>query len=207
MEFQENTCFTDYTKAFDYVDHNKLWEILKEMGAWGHLACLLMNLYTGQEATVRIGCGTMDWFKIGKGVYQGCLSPCLFNFLAEYIMWNARLKESQAGIKIARIIWNQICRWYQSNGRKWRGTKEPLHESERRKWKSWLNTQHVISCMKRVASPGSMHNTGCLGLVHWDDLEGWCGEGGGRRVQDGEHMYTGGGFVLMFGKTNTVFEV
>ena len=67
--------------------------------------------------------------------------------------------------------------------------------------------KRVISCMKRVASPGSIHDTGCLGLVHWDDPEGWCGEGGGRRVQDGERMYTCGGFVLMFGKTNTVFQV
>ena len=73
-------------------------------------------------------------------------------------------------------------------------------------WENGIETC-VISCMKRVASRGSMHDTGCLGLVHWDDLEGWCREGGGRRVQDGEHMYTGGGFVLMFGKTNTVFQV
>ena len=70
-----------------------------------------------------------------------------------------------------------------------------------------MGLKRVISCMKRVASPVSMHDTGCLGLVHWDDPERWCGEGGGRRVQDGEHMYTRGGFVLMFGKTNTVFEV
>ena len=84
MEFQENMCFTDYTKAFDCVDHNKLWKILKEMGERGHLTGLLMNLYAGQEAAVRTGCGTMDWFKIGKGVYQGCLSPCLFNFFAEF---------------------------------------------------------------------------------------------------------------------------
>ena len=73
-------------------------------------------------------------------------------------------------------------------------------------WENGIETC-VISRMKRVASPGSMHDTGYLGLVHWDDLEGWCGEGGGRRVQDGEHMYTCGGLVLMFGKTNTVFEV
>ena len=73
-------------------------------------------------------------------------------------------------------------------------------------WENGIETC-VISCMKRVANPGSMHDTGCLGLVHWDDPEGWCGEGGGRRVQDGEHMYTCGGFVLMFGKTSTVFQV
>ena len=96
-------CFIDYTKAFDYVDHNKLWKILKEMGIPDHHTCLLRNLYAGQEATVRTGHGTTDWFKTGKGVHQGCLlSPCLFNFYADYIMWNARLDESQAGIKIAR---------------------------------------------------------------------------------------------------------
>ena len=90
-------CFIDYTKAFDCVDHNKLWKILKEMRIPDHLTCLLRNLYAGQEATVRNGHGTTDWFQIGKGVHQGCiLSPCLFNLYAEYIMWNA-----QAGIKIA----------------------------------------------------------------------------------------------------------
>ena len=85
------------------VDHNKLWKILKEMGMPDHLTCLLRNLYAGQEATVRTGHGTTDWFQIGKGVCQGCmLSPCLFNFYAEYIMRNAGLEETQAGIKIAR---------------------------------------------------------------------------------------------------------
>ena len=96
-------CFTDYAKAFDCVDHNKLWKILKEMGITDHLTCLLRNLYTGQEATVRTGHGTTDWFQIGKGVLQRCiLSPCLFNFYAEYIMRNTGLDEAQAGIKIAR---------------------------------------------------------------------------------------------------------
>ena len=95
-------CFSDYAKAFDYVDHNKLWNILKEMGIPDHLTCLLGNLYAGQEATVRTGHGTTDWFQIGKGVCQGyILSPCLFNFYAEYIMTNAGLEEAQAGIKIA----------------------------------------------------------------------------------------------------------
>jgi len=112
-EFQKNIyfCFIDYAKAFDCVDHNKLWKILKEMGIPDHLTCLLRNLYAGQEATVRTGHGTMDWFKIGKGVYQGCiLSPCLFNLHAEYIMRNAKLDESQAGIKTARRnINNFIC--------------------------------------------------------------------------------------------------
>ena len=93
----------DYTKAFDCVDHNKLWKILKEMGIPDHLTCLLRNPYAGQEATVRTGHGTTDWFQIGKGVHQACiLSPCLFNLYAEYIMRNAGLEEAQAGIKIAR---------------------------------------------------------------------------------------------------------
>ena len=86
-EFQKNICFIDYAKAFDCVDHNKLWKILKEMGIPGHLTCLLRNLYAGQEAIVRTEHGTTDWFQIRKGVHQGCiLSPCLFNFYAEYIM-------------------------------------------------------------------------------------------------------------------------
>ena len=92
--------FIDYTKAFDCVDHDKLWKILKEMGIPDHMKCLLRNLYAGQEATVRTGHGTTDWFQTGKGVRQGCiLSPCLFNLYAEYIMRNAGLDE--AGIKIA----------------------------------------------------------------------------------------------------------
>ena len=94
-------CFIDYAKAFDCVDQNKLWKILKETGIPDHLTCLLRNLYAGQEATVRTGHGT-DWFQIGKGVCQGCiLSPCLFNLYAEYIMRNAGLDEAQTGIKTA----------------------------------------------------------------------------------------------------------
>ena len=94
-------CFTDYAKAFDCVDHNQLWKILKEMGIPDHLTCLLRNLYAGQEATVRTQRGT-DWFQIGKGVRQGCiLSTCLFNLCAEYIMRKAGLEEAQARIKIA----------------------------------------------------------------------------------------------------------
>ena len=103
-EFQKNIyfCFIDYAKAFDCVDHNKLWKILKEMGITDYLTCLLRNLYAGQEATVRTGHGTTDWFQIGRGVHQGCiLSPCLFNLHAEYIMRNAGLEVAQAGIKIA----------------------------------------------------------------------------------------------------------
>ena len=99
-------CFIDYAKAFDCVDHNKLWKILKEMRMPDHLTCLLRNLYAGQEATVRTGHGATDWFQIGNGVCQGCiLSPCLFNLYAEYIMRNAGLNEAQAEIKIA---WKSI---------------------------------------------------------------------------------------------------
>ena len=103
-EFQKNIyfCFIDYAKAFDCVDYNKLWKILKQIGIPDHLTYLLRNLYAGQEATVRNGHGTTDWLQIGKGVRQGCiLSPCLFNFYAEYIMRNAGLDEAQAGIKTA----------------------------------------------------------------------------------------------------------
>ena len=102
-EFQKNIyfCFIAYAKAFDCVDHNKLWKILKEMGIPDHLTCLLRNLYAAQEATVRTGHGTY-WFQTGKGVHQGCiLSPCLFNLYAEYIMRNTGLEAAQAGIKIA----------------------------------------------------------------------------------------------------------
>ena len=104
-EFQINIyfCFIDYTKAFDCVDHNKLWKILKEMGIPDHLICLLRNLYADQEATVRTGHGTTDWFQIGKGVHQGCiLSSYLFNLYAEYIMRNAGLEKN--------TNWNQDCR-------------------------------------------------------------------------------------------------
>ena len=104
-EFQKSIyfCFIDYAQAFDCVDHNKLWKILKEMGIPNQLTCLLRNLYTGEEATVRTGHGKTDWFQIGKGVRQGyILLSCLFNFYAEYIMRNAGLDEARAGIKIAR---------------------------------------------------------------------------------------------------------
>ena len=103
-EFQKNIyfCFIDYAKAFDSVNHNKLWKILKEMGIPDSRTCLLRNLYAGQAATARTGYGTMDWFQVGKGVRQGCiLSPCLFNLYAEYIMWNAGAGGSTS--------WNQYC--------------------------------------------------------------------------------------------------
>ena len=110
-KFQKNIyfCFIGYAKAFDFVDHNKLWKILKEMGISDHLICLLRNLYAGQEATVRTGHGTTDWFQIGKGVRQGCiLSPCLFILYAEYIMRNTGLNETQVGIKIPRRNINNL---------------------------------------------------------------------------------------------------
>ena len=103
-EFQKNIyfCFIDYAKAFDWMNHNKLWKIFQEMGIPDHLTCLLRNLYAGQKATVRTGHGTTDWFQIGKGVHQGCiLLPCLFNLRAEYIVQNARLDETWDGIKIS----------------------------------------------------------------------------------------------------------
>ena len=103
-KFQKNIyfCFIDYTKALDFVYHNKLWKILKEMRIPDYLTCLLRNLYAGQEATARTGQGTTDWLQRGKGKCQGCiLSPCLFNLHAEHIMRNAGLREAQAGIKIA----------------------------------------------------------------------------------------------------------
>ena len=111
-EFQKKKihfCFIDYVKAFDCVDHNQLWKILKEMGIPDHLTCLLRNLYAGQETTVRTGHGTTDWFQIGKGVHQSCIfPPCLFNLYIEYIMRNAGLEETQAGIKIAGRIINNL---------------------------------------------------------------------------------------------------
>ena len=109
-EFRKSIfCFIDYTKAFDCLDHNKLWKILKDIGIPDHLTCFLRNLYAGQEVTVRTGHGTTDWFQIGKGVHQGyILSPCLFNLHAEYILRNAGLDEAQAGIKIAGSSINNL---------------------------------------------------------------------------------------------------
>ena len=108
-DLQKNICFIDYAKAFDCVDHNKLWEIMKEMGMPDKLTCLLRNLCAGQEATVRTGHGTTDWFQIGKGERQGSvLSPYLFSLYAEYTMRNARLDEAQAGIRVARRNINNL---------------------------------------------------------------------------------------------------
>ena len=108
-EFRKNIYFINYAKVFDCVDRNKLWKILKEMRIPDHLTCLLRNLHAGQEATVRTRYGTMDWFKIGKGVHQGyILSPCLFNLYAEYIIGNVGMDKTQAGIKIARRNINNL---------------------------------------------------------------------------------------------------
>ena len=137
-EFQKNIyfCFIDYSKVFDCVDHNKLWKKEKEMGIPDHLTCPLRNLYAGQEATVRTGHGTTDWFQIGKGVRRGCiLSPpaCLTSMQStswETLAWKKHKLESRLPGEI----------WHHPYGRKQR-TKEPLDESER-EWKSWLKTQH-----------------------------------------------------------------
>ena len=146
-EFQKNIyfCFVDYSKAFDCVDHNKLWKILKEMGTPDHLTCLLRNLYARQEAIVKTRHGTTDWFKIGKGVRQDCiLSPCLSNLYAEYIMRNARLDEAQGGIKIAGRNINNLR--YANDITLMAESKEELKilfdESERGEQKTWLKTQH-----------------------------------------------------------------
>ena len=135
-EFQKNIyfCFIDYAKAFDCVDHNQLWKTIKEVGIPDHLICLLRNLYAGQEATVRPGHGTTDWFQIR--VRQGyILSSCLFNLYAEYIMRNDGLDEAQAGINIAGRNINNLR--YADDI-----TLIPLDESERGEWKSWRKAQH-----------------------------------------------------------------
>ena len=122
------------------------WKILPEMGIPDHLTCLLRNLYASQEVTVRTGHWTKNWFQIGKGVHQGCiLSPCLFNLYAEYIMWNARLDEAQARLKIARRNINNL-RYADDTTLMAESEEElkilPVDESERGEWKSWLKTQH-----------------------------------------------------------------
>jgi len=147
-EFQKNTYFffIDCAKAFDCVDHNKLWKILKDMGIPGHLTCLLRNVYADQEAAVRTGHGTTDWFQTGKGVHQCCiLSPCLFNFYAEYIMRNAGLDEAQAGIRIAGRNINNFR--YADDTTLMAECEEELKSllmkvKEKSVLKSWLKTQH-----------------------------------------------------------------
>ena len=141
-EFQKNTCLIEHAKAFDYVDHNKPWKILQEMGIPDHLTCLLRNLYAGQETTVQTGHGTTEWFQIGKGVHQGCiLSPWLFNLHAEYIMWNAGLEHKLESRLPGEISITSDMQMTPPLGRK-RRTKEPFDVSERGEWKSWLKGQH-----------------------------------------------------------------
>ena len=146
-EFQKNIhfCFIDYAKVFDCVDHNKLWKILKEMGMPDHLTCLSRNLYAGQEATVRTRHGTMGWFQIGKGVHGACiLSPCLFNFYAEYIMPNVEMNEAQARIKIARRNINNLR--YADDTTRMAESEEELKsllmKVKEESGKSQLKTQH-----------------------------------------------------------------
>ena len=146
-EFQKNIyfCFIDYVKAFDCVDNNKLWKIVKEMGIPDHLTCLLRNLYAGQEATVRAGHGTTDWFQTGNGVYQGCiLSPCLFKLYAEYIMRNAGLEEAQARIKIVGRNINNL-RYADDTtlmAESEQELKSLLMKVKAESGKSWLKAQH-----------------------------------------------------------------
>ena len=144
-EFQRNIyfCFIDYAKAFDCVDHNKLWKILKEMGIPDHLTYVLRNLYAGQEAKVRTGHGTTDWFQIGKGVHQGCiLSPWLFNFYAEYIMRNDGLEEAQARSTISGRNINHLR--YADDTTLMAESEEELKSllMKVREWKNWLKIQH-----------------------------------------------------------------
>ena len=155
-------CFIDYAKAFDCVDHNKLWKILKEMGIPDHLTCFLRNLYAGQEATVRNRRGTMDWFQIGKGVRLGCLlSPCLFNLYAEYIMRNAWLDEVQAGIKIAGRNINNLR--YADDTTVMAENKEELKSilmKVKEKSDRWIKSQY------------SVHQPQASSIVHWT----WTGD-------------------------------
>ena len=135
-------CFSDFTKAFDSVDHRKLWKILKEMGVQDYLTCLLRNLYVGQEATVSRKHGPADWFKIRKGVQQGwILSPHLLTLYAKYIKWNVELDESQAGIKIARRINNLKYVDDTTLMAESRESKESLDEGEKGEWKGAWNSK------------------------------------------------------------------
>ena len=152
----------------------QLWKILKEMGIPDHFTCLLRNLYAVEKATVRTRHGTTGWFKIGKGVRQGCiLSPCLFNLYAEYIIWNARLGESQVGIKIS---WRNInhLRYTNdnhSNGRKWRGTEEPFDEGER-EWKDGLKF-NIQKTKIMASSPNTSWQIDGEKWKQWQTLFSW----------------------------------
>ena len=143
-EFQKNICFIDYTKAFDSVDHNKLWKILKEMKTSDHIMCFLRNLYADQEATVRTGHGITDWFQIRKEVHQGCiLSPVYLTYMqSTSCNMPGRIKHRQESRLPGEISITSDTQMIHPYGRKWRRTKEPLDESERGEWKSFLKTQH-----------------------------------------------------------------
>ena len=173
-EFQKNIyfCCTDYAKATDCVDHKKLWTILKEMGIPDHLTCLLRNLCAGQEATVRTRHGTVDWFKIGKGVRQGCiLLPCLFNFYALYIMQNARIDGTQAG---NLIVWRNINNLrYADDTTPTAESKQPFDEGERGEWKSWLKTQHSKTKDHGIWSHHFMVNRWGKSGKQWETLFYW----------------------------------
>ena len=173
-KFQKNIyfCFLNYAKAFDCVDHNKLWKILKEIGIPDHLTCFLRNLYAGQEATVRTVHGTTDWFQIGKGVRQGCiLSPCLFNLYAEYILRNAGLEEAQAVIKIARKNINNFR--YADDTTHMAESEEELKsllmKAKEESGKSWLKAQHSQNEDHGIRSHHFMADGwgNCQTLIFW----------------------------------------
>ena len=168
-------------KVFDCVDHIKLWKILQEMGIPDHLTCLLRNLYAGQETTVRTGHGTTDWFQIGKGVRQGCiLSSCLnLTYMKstswETLGWRKHKLESRLPGEISITSDMQMTPPY---GRKWRGTKEPLDESERGEWKSWLKAQHSENEDHGIRSHYFMANrwgnSGNSGWLYFSGLQNYC---------------------------------
>ena len=137
-------CFIDYTKAFDYVDHSKLWKILKEVGMPNHVTCLLRNLYAGQKATIRTGHGTIDSFQIGKEYVKAVYCHCAYLTYMQSTSWETMgwMKHKLESRLLGEISITSICRWHHPYGRKQRSTKEPLDESERGEWKSWLKAQH-----------------------------------------------------------------
>ena len=246
-EFQKNIyfCFIDYTKAFDCVDHNKLRKILQEMGIPDHLTCLLRNLYAGQEATVRTGHGTTDWFQIGKGVCRGCISLRLFNLYAEYIMQNAQLNEAQTGIKIAKRNINNLG--YANDTTLMAESEEEIksllmkvkEESEKAGLKLNIQNNKIIASspitswkidgeimetvrdlilgvskitadgdcnheIKRRLLPGRKAMTNLDSILKAELPRGMVPGGRREGVWDGELVDTGGGFMLMYGKTNTI---
>ena len=175
-EFQKNIYFwfIDYAKAFSCVDHNQQWKILKEMGILDCLICLLRNLYAGQEGTVRMIHETMDWFQIGKRVRQVCiLSPCLFNFYAEYIMWNAALDEAQAGIKTAS--WNSNNLRYVDN--------TTLMAEMKSNWTSWWRWKRRVTKLA--------WNSTFKKLRSWHPVPSLCGKNGEKTETDDRFYFPG----------------